>query len=103
MLAGCQPTMKFSQPNQKRLSQTKLMVATLNVGAFSGKAREIADALERRKFDKACMQKTRWKSDKARDMNAEYRLDYASADKNSRGGVGIILGSSFREKVIKGR
>ena len=45
---------------------TRLMIATLNVGSMTGKGRELADALNRRRIDISCVQETRWKGSKAK-------------------------------------
>ena len=44
----------------------KLAIATLNVGTMTGKGRELADVLNRRRIDIACVQETRWKGSKAK-------------------------------------
>ena len=39
----------------------RLRIATLNVGSMTGKGRELADVLNRRRMDVACVQETIWK------------------------------------------
>ena len=38
----------------------------LNVGSMTGKGRELADVLNRRRIDIACVHETRWKGSKAK-------------------------------------
>ena len=38
----------------------EVRVGTLNVGTMTGKGRELADMMERRKVDKLCVQETKW-------------------------------------------
>ena len=45
---------------------TRLRIATLNVGSMTGKGRELAIVLNRRRIDIACVQETRWKGSKAK-------------------------------------
>ena len=45
---------------------TILRIATLNVDSETGKGRELADVLNRRRIDIACVQETRWKGSKAK-------------------------------------
>ena len=40
---------------------TRLRMATMNVGSVTGKGRGLADVLNRRRIDMACVQETRWK------------------------------------------
>ena len=43
-------------------------VGALNVGTVTGKGRELADMMDRRKVDTLCMQETKWKGSKARNI-----------------------------------
>ena len=47
---------KRKERNQERI---KLRVAILNVGTMTGKGREVADLMERRRVDILCVQETR--------------------------------------------
>ena len=44
----------------------RVRVGTLNVGTMTGRGRELADLMERRKVGVLCVQETRWKGDKAK-------------------------------------
>ena len=43
--------------NRKKATRVELKVGTLNVGTMTGKSRELADVMERRKVDALCVQK----------------------------------------------
>ena len=56
---------KEKHVNRKKATRVELKVGTLNVGTMTGKSRELADVMERRKVDALCVQETRWKGEKA--------------------------------------
>ena len=43
-----------------------LRIVTLNIGSMTGKGRELADLLNRRRIDIACVQEIRWKGSKGK-------------------------------------
>ena len=51
--------------SRRKVKRVELKVGTLNVGTMTGKSRELADVMERRKVDVLCVQETRWKGEKA--------------------------------------
>ncbi|KAK3515348.1 hypothetical protein QTP70_018020, partial [Hemibagrus guttatus] len=71
-----------------------LRIGTLNVGTVTGKGRELADMMERRKVDILCVQETRWKGSKARSIGAGFKLFYYGVD-SKRNGVGVVLKEEF--------
>ena len=93
----------MQKEKQKRRScKVELKVGTLNVGTITGKGRELADMMERRKVDILCVQETKWKGSKARNIGGNYKLFYhgVSGQKN---GVGIILKERFINNVLEVR
>ncbi|KAK3529997.1 hypothetical protein QTP86_009383 [Hemibagrus guttatus] len=66
----------------------------------TGKGRELADMMERRKVDILCVQETRWKSSKARSIGAGFKLFYYGVD-SKRNGVGVALKEEFVRNVLK--
>ena len=46
----------------------EMKVGTLNVGTMTGKGRELADMMVKRKVDIPCVKETRWKGSKARNV-----------------------------------
>ena len=63
--------------------------ATLNLGTMSGKGREVAAMLSKRKVDVCCVQETRWKGNSARLIGEGFKLFYAG-ETSGRNGVGVI-------------
>ncbi|KAI5611221.1 hypothetical protein C0J50_9252 [Silurus asotus] len=67
---------------------------------MTGKGREIADMMERRKVDMLCVQETKWKGSKARDIEGGFKLSYHSVD-GKRNGVGVILKEEYSKSVVE--
>ena len=66
------------------------------------KGRELADIMQRRKVDVLCVQETRWKGNKARDIGSGCKLYYYGED-GRRNGVGIILRKDLTKSVLEVR
>ncbi|XP_042889113.1 uncharacterized protein LOC122264329 [Penaeus japonicus] len=64
---------------------------------MTGKSREIVDMMERRKLDVLCLQETKWKGSKARDLGAGCKL-YYHGENGARNGVGVVVGGDREEK-----
>ncbi|MCJ8731892.1 hypothetical protein PDJAM_G00204980 [Pangasius djambal] len=67
---------------------------------MTGKGRELADMMERRKVDILCVQETRWKGSKARSIGAGFKLFYYGVD-SKRNGVGVVLKEVFGRNVLE--
>ncbi|MCJ8732963.1 hypothetical protein PDJAM_G00217540 [Pangasius djambal] len=67
---------------------------------MTGKGRELADMMERRKVDIMCVQETRWKGSKARSIGAGFKLFYYGVD-SKRNGVGVVLKEEFGRNVLE--
>ena len=76
-------------------------VATLNVGSMTGRSREIAEMMNKRRVDALCVQEIRWRGDKAKEVGGGCKLLYSGADENGRGGVGIVLNSKLKEDLVE--
>uniref|UniRef100_A0A914WAH4 Endonuclease/exonuclease/phosphatase domain-containing protein n=1 Tax=Plectus sambesii TaxID=2011161 RepID=A0A914WAH4_9BILA len=83
----------------KKLVQ-HLRLATINVGSLTGRGRELADMLKRRRVDIACVQETKWKGSKARDLGEGYKL-YFNGTTSNRNGIGVIVSEKFRDYVTE--
>ena len=77
-----------------------MRAATLNVDSMTGKGRELADMMERRKVDILCAQETKWKGSKARSIGGGFKLLYHGVD-SRRNGVGIILKEDYVKSVVE--
>ncbi|KAK3553990.1 hypothetical protein QTP70_019031 [Hemibagrus guttatus] len=85
------------------LKFTNLQVAVAerrNIYETTGKGRELADMMERRKVDILCVQETRWKGSKARSIGAGFKLFYYGVD-SKRNGVGVVLKEEFVRNVLE--
>ena len=47
-----------------------------------------------------CLQETRWKGNKARELGGDCKLLYSGADERGRNGVGIVLSKEFKDSLI---
>ena len=86
-----------------RVQLTKLVrvrVGTLNMGTMTGRGGELADMMERRKVGVLCVQKTRWKGDRAKELGGGCQLIRSGANKQRRNGVGIVLSKYTKEDLI---
>ena len=50
-----------------------MKIGTLNVGTMTGKGRELAEMMVKRKVDILCVHETRWTTSKARNIGARWR------------------------------
>ncbi|KAK3516306.1 hypothetical protein QTP70_009434 [Hemibagrus guttatus] len=88
------------QREKRKGKSVGLRIGTLNVGTMTGKGRELADVMERRKVDILCVQETRWKGSKACSIGAGFKLFYYSVD-SKRNGVGVVLKEEFVRNVLE--
>ena len=73
----------------------KLGADSLNVGMMNGKNGEIKEMMGGRKIEVVCVQETRWKGNKTRELGGEYKLFYSGVIGQGRNGVGC------RNRAIK--
>ncbi|KAK3561046.1 hypothetical protein QTP86_026392, partial [Hemibagrus guttatus] len=90
------------QREKRKGKSVGLRIGTLNVGTMTGKGRELADMMERRKVDILCVQETRWKGSMARSIGAGFKLFYYGVD-SKRNGVGVVLKEEFVRNVLEGK
>ncbi|KAK3543997.1 hypothetical protein QTP70_032756, partial [Hemibagrus guttatus] len=88
------------QREKRKGKSVGLRIGTLNGGTMTGKGRELADMMERRKVDILCVQETRWKGSKARSIVAGFKLFYYGVD-SKRNGVGVVLKEEFVRNVLE--
>ena len=78
----------------------EVKVGTLNVGTMTGKGRELAAMMVKRKVDILCVQETRWKGSKARNIGDGCKIFYHGED-GRRNGVGVILKEDYIARVLE--
>ncbi|KAK3538737.1 hypothetical protein QTP86_014334 [Hemibagrus guttatus] len=88
------------QREKRKGKSVGLRIGTLNVGTMTGKGRELADMIERRKVDILRVQETRWKGSKARSIGAGFKLFYYGVD-SKRNGLGVVLKEEFVRNVLE--
>ena len=74
-------------------------VGTLNIGTMTGR-REMADMMERRNVDILCLQETKEKGSKARNIGRGSKLFYNGAD-GRKNGIGIMVREELAESVLE--
>ncbi|KAK3556426.1 hypothetical protein QTP70_008340 [Hemibagrus guttatus] len=80
----------------KLKKQVQLCLGTINIGTMTGRSRELADTLKARQIDIACVQETKWKGAKARDIGEGFKLFYIGTQPQN--GVGIVTNCLMDEK-----
>ena len=64
---------------RKRKTNTH-KVCTLNIGTTTGRGRELANMMEQSNVDILCLQETKWKGSKAKNIGGGCKLFYNSVD-----------------------
>lgn len=74
-------------------------VATWNVGSVTGRSREMAEVMRKRRVAILCVQETWWRRTVAWHLDNECKLLYNSVEQG-RNGVGTVLHGEWRKKMI---
>jgi exonuclease III len=85
---------------RKLTEPSRLRVGTWNVGSLTGKLQEIVDTMIMRRVNILCVQETKWKGQKAKEVeDIDFKLWYTSntANKNR---VGIVFDKSLKDGVV---
>ena len=92
---------KHIRDKQKRRMGRKMevKVGTLNVGTMTVKGRELAEMTVKRKVDILCVQETKWKGGRARNIGDGCKIVYHGED-GRRNGVGVILSEGYIGRVL---
>ena len=75
-------------------------VGTLNIGTMTRREIELADLMERRNVDILCLQETKWKGTKVRNIGGGYKLFYNGAD-GRKNGIKIVVREELAESVLE--
>lgn len=76
----------------------KVRIASWNVGSMTGRSAELGEALRRRRINICCIQETKWKGSKARQIGNEYKFIYHGT--GPKNGVGIVVDKNFQERMV---
>ena len=74
-------------------------VGILNIGTMTGRERELADLMERKNVDILCLQETKWKGSKTRNIGGGCKLFYNRAD-GRKNGIGILVSEDLVKSVL---
>ncbi|XP_068233397.1 uncharacterized protein [Palaemon carinicauda] len=85
---------------ERKISEKRTRVATLNVGSMTEKGRELFDLMERRKIGVLRVQETWWKGNNARELGEGCKLYHSKANLEERNGVRMILSKELMENLI---
>ena len=88
------------EERRQKSTRRKVVIGTLNVGTMTGRGKEVVDLMERKGMDVLCVQETRWKGKKAREMGNGYKIYYVGDD-GKNNGVGIILSPEMKDNVLE--
>ncbi|XP_072934923.1 uncharacterized protein [Epargyreus clarus] len=77
----------------------KIRLATWNLGSLTGRSQELSKILQRRNINICCLQETKWKGSKSKDIGNDYQVIYYGID-NRRNGVAIVLDNNFKTRII---
>ena len=77
-----------------------IRVDTLNIGTMTGRERELADMMEQRNEVILCLQETKWKGSKARNIGDGCKLFYNGAD-GRKNEIGIVVREELAESVLE--
>ena len=75
-------------------------VGTLNIGTMTGRGKELANLMERRNVDILCLEETKWKGSKARNIGGGCKIFYNGAD-GRKNGIGIVVREELAESVLE--
>ena len=78
----------------------RMRFLTVILGTMTGKSREVANMLKRRRVSIACVQETKWKGAKAKEIGEGYKMYYFGTS-NNRNGVAVILEREWHDKILK--
>ena len=67
---------------------------------MTGRGKELADMMEQRNVDILCLQETKWKGSKARNIGGGCKLFYKRANRR-RNGIGILVREKLAENVLE--
>ena len=77
-----------------------IRMGTLNIGTMTGRGRELADMMEQRNVDILCLQETKWKGSKARNIGGGCKLFYNGAEKR-KNGIRIVVREDLAKSVLE--
>jgi hypothetical protein len=85
---------------RKLAEPSRVCVGIWNVGSLTGKLREVVDIMIRRRVNIICVQETKWKGQKAHEVeDTGFKLWYTE-NMSTKNDVGIVLDKSLKDGVV---
>jgi exonuclease III len=85
---------------RKLAEPTRIRLGSWNAESLTGKLRELVDVAIRRRVNILCVQKTKWKGQKAKKVEGSgFKLCYTGTT-SGRNGVGILIDKSLKDGVV---
>jgi hypothetical protein len=85
---------------RKLTEPTRIRLVSWNVRSLTGKLRELVDVAIRRRVNILCVQETKWKGQKVKEVEGSgFKLWYTGTT-SGRNGVGILIDKSFKDGVV---
>jgi exonuclease III len=85
---------------RKLVEPTRICLDSWNIGSLTGKIRELVDAASRRRVSILCVQETKWKGQKAKEVeDTGFKLWYSGTMAN-KNGVGILIDKILKDGVV---
>ena len=77
-----------------------MMSLPVNLGTMTDKSRKVANMLKRRRVSIACVQETKWKDAKAKEIGEGYKMYYFGTSNNCNGEA-VILERECHDQILK--
>jgi exonuclease III len=85
---------------RKLAEPTRIRLGSWNVGSLTGKLRELVDAAIRRRVNILCVHETKWKGQKAKEVeDTGFKLWYTGTTSGTNG-IGILIDRSLKDGVV---
>jgi hypothetical protein len=85
---------------RKLAEPSRVRVATWNIWSLTGKLREVVDIMIRRCVNIICVEETKWKGQKAKELeDTGFKLWY-TGNTSIKNGVSIVLDKSLKDGVV---
>ncbi|XP_039301290.1 craniofacial development protein 2-like [Nilaparvata lugens] len=77
----------------------RMRISTWNVGSMTGRSTELGKVLQHRRINICCVQETKWKGSKSRNIGCGYKLIYHGT--RAHNGVGIVMDRDLQERIVE--
>jgi hypothetical protein len=85
---------------RKLAEPSRVCVGTCNIESLTGKLRELVDTMIRRRVNILCVHETKWKGQKAKEVeDTGFKLWYTGTT-STKNGVGNVLNKSLKDGVV---